>query len=173
MDLAADLAALAHIGLAASIGAAIGFEREIADKPAGLRTHMLVGAAAALLVILAERSVLLLAAHVPGVDIQADPIRVIQTVVLGISFLGAGTIFVRRGTGRVAGLTTAASILMTAALGLAVGLGAIVLALGVAVLVIAVLTVVGRVESHLHRAQTQDAAGRPVDRVMNAVPRGA
>lgn len=163
---------LLRVGFAALLGAVVGFERELRDKPAGLRTHILVGATACLLVSLGQRAVSLAP---PGL-VQTDPIRVMQTVILGISFLGAGTIFVKRGSGRVAGLTTAASILVTAALGLAVGLGEGLTAACVAAFVVVVLTVVGRVEGVIHRAKpraSQDAVERAGHRVADALPRGA
>lgn len=76
-----------------------------------------------------------------------DPTRVLEAVAAGVSFLGAGTIFVSRGGGeRVQGLTTAAAIWSTAAVGLAAGLGRYILAAGVTLLVFAVLQVLGKWE---------------------------
>jgi putative Mg2+ transporter-C (MgtC) family protein len=81
---------------------------------------------------------------------------VIQAIVVGISFLGAGTIL-RNGTSHVEGLTTAASILLTTALGIAVALGKVGLAFGVAMLMVVVLLVLGRLERALeHQAAAND-----------------
>jgi putative Mg2+ transporter-C (MgtC) family protein len=112
-----QLEILGEMLLAMILGGAIGFERETANKPAGLRTHMLVAGSAALITGLGRAMVSLL-----GVDeslIQADPIRIIEAVVTGISFLGAGTILHHRGENKIEGLTTAASLLFVGALGIA------------------------------------------------------
>jgi putative Mg2+ transporter-C (MgtC) family protein len=130
---------LAYVALAMLLGAAIGLEREIEDKPAGLRTHMLVAGAAALLVAL-------------GSDlVRSDPTRIIQAVITGVSFLGAGTIIRHSATRQVEGLTTAASILFAAAVGVCVALSQLVLATGVTVLVLVTLRGVGHVEQWLEQ----------------------
>jgi putative Mg2+ transporter-C (MgtC) family protein len=114
----------------------LGWEREAAGKSAGVRTHMLVGLGAALFVVLGELFVLRFGHQ----DLMRfDPIRIVEAVVTGISFLGAGTIFVSKGDERVQGLTTAASILVTAAVGMMVGLRYYWLAAGVTLLVFVVL----------------------------------
>ena len=98
--------------LAASLGAAIGYQRERAQKPAGLRTHVLIAAGAALFTIASSY----------GFGIEADPSRIAAGVVAGIGFIGAGAI-IRREGGIVEGLTTAATIWAVAAIGLAAGAG--------------------------------------------------
>jgi putative Mg2+ transporter-C (MgtC) family protein len=115
----------------------LGWERERAGKSAGLRTHMLVGIAAALYTGLAEVASVELGAG------RSDPLRAIQAVAMGIGFLGGGIIFVNRND-RVQGLTTAASIWATAAMGVAAGLGHFRLAAGVTVLLAIVLHVLAR-----------------------------
>jgi len=106
---------LVRLLMAALLGAVLGFEREHRGKSAGVRTHMLVSLGAALFV---------LAPSMAGADAQALS-RVIQGIVAGIGFLGAGTIL--KGNGRdpshVKGLTTAAGLWMTAAIGTAAGMG--------------------------------------------------
>ena len=133
-----QLQILGEIVLAMLLGGAIGFEREAADKPAGLRTHMLVAGSAAMLTGLGSVMVTRL-----GVDqsvISADPIRIIEAVITGITFLGAGTIIRKRDSeNKIEGLTTAASLLLAAALGVAVALQQFVLAVGAAVIVLAIL----------------------------------
>jgi putative Mg2+ transporter-C (MgtC) family protein len=128
---------LGDLIIAMLLATVIGIEREWSDKPAGLRTHVLVSGAAALFVGLANLMVLQF--NVNRSVINTDPIRVIEAVVAGVSFLGAGTIF-RRGDGPgVEGLTTAASLLFSAGVGVCVGSGQIVLAVGTTLLALATL----------------------------------
>jgi putative Mg2+ transporter-C (MgtC) family protein len=134
---------LGLVALAAAVGGAIGFEREQADKPAGLRTHMIVSAASALIVLLGEVAVD--RAGTPG-----DPTRALHGIITGIGFLGAGTIIFRRDHASVEGLTTAASLLFTAGIGVAIGLGQVLLAVGAAVLVVATLRIIGFIEHRMH-----------------------
>ncbi len=105
--------------LAAALGAWVGYNRERIGKSAGLRTHMLVAMGSALFIM------------VPQFAGMANPdlSRIIQGVITGIGFLGAGTIIKHRDQDEVIGLTTAASIYMTAAIGIACGLGSDITAL--------------------------------------------
>lgn len=99
--------------LAALLGGLLGFERESHGKAAGIRTHMLVCTGAALFVLGSEL--------VGGGDDAMS--RVVQGIVAGIGFLGAGTIIKGERMDDVKGLTTAAGVWMTAAVGVCVGLG--------------------------------------------------
>jgi putative Mg2+ transporter-C (MgtC) family protein len=133
-----QLEIVGEVGLAMLLGGAIGFEREVADKPAGFRTQMLVAGSAALLVGLADA--MLLRFIVEGkTNVTADPIRIVEAIVTGISFLGAGTIFRKTASEQVQGLTTAASILLCAAVGISVALRQFALAVGVTLLALIVL----------------------------------
>ena len=132
-----DFVILGRLVVAALLAGVLGWERERAGKSAGLRTHMLVGIAAALYTGLAEVASVELGAG------RSDPLRAIQAVAMGIGFLGGGVIFVNRND-RVQGLTTAASIWATAAMGVAAGLGHFRLAAGVTVLLAIVLHVLAR-----------------------------
>ena len=114
--------------LAAALGAAIGYQRERAGKTAGLRTHILICAGAALFTI----------GSLYGFGGAADPARVAAGVVAGIGFLGAGAILHRQG-GIVEGLTTAATIWAVAAIGLAAGAGLYIISAVTAVVVLIVL----------------------------------
>jgi len=134
---------LASVALAMVLGAAIGLEREVKDKPAGLRTHMLVAGAAALLVALSDVAVSRFNVDLGTGLVRSDPIRIIEAVITGISFLGAGTILRHKGSDHVEGLTTAASLLFVAALGICVALSQVLLAIGVTVLVLVTLRGVG------------------------------
>ena len=127
-----ELARLVVRLVAASlIGALIGFERERHASPAGLRTHILVSLGAALFVIVPAHA---------GFD-DADMSRVVQGLVAGIGFLGAGAILKQDDRFRVRGLTTAASIWLTAAIGIAAGLGQLMTALVAAMFGLVVLNV--------------------------------
>lgn len=136
-----QLSVLLTTAYAMVLGGLIGWERELKDRPAGFRTHMLVAGAAAMLVGLGD----LLAVHFSAEDyrelVRVDPIRLIEAVVAAVGFLGAGAIFRRSGGNSVSGLTTAASLLMVAAIGIAAGLRVHVLALGATLLTLAVLLV--------------------------------
>jgi putative Mg2+ transporter-C (MgtC) family protein len=130
---------LGYVALAMVLGAAIGLEREAKDKPAGLRTHMLVAGAAALLVALGDVVILSYDLDLDQQLLQSDPIRIMEAVITGVSFLGAGTIIRHRGKQEVEGLTTAASLLFVAGIGLCVALAQALLAVGLTLLVLLTL----------------------------------
>lgn len=150
-----DLEVLLQLGLAILLGGIIGLDRERADKPAGFRTHMLVAGSSAFLVVLgemiAERYVSIIGADV----IRSDPIRVVQTIITGISFVGAGTIL-RQKRGAIEGLTTAASLLFAATIGIAVGVGAYLYAVVATIIVVIILVVGIRVEDWLGTRDLDD-----------------
>jgi putative Mg2+ transporter-C (MgtC) family protein len=112
-----------ELSLALLLSAAVGLEREIRQKDAGLRTHTLVGIGAALFMLISKYG---FTDVLESRLVVLDPSRVAAQIVSGIGFLGAGLIFVRRDS--VRGLTTAASIWVTAAIGAAAGAGLAVLA---------------------------------------------
>ncbi|HET6631415.1 MAG TPA: MgtC/SapB family protein [Rhodanobacteraceae bacterium] len=142
-----QLLLLGNVLLAMVLGGAIGFEREAAERPAGLRTHMLLGAAAALLVGLGDPLISYFGAQGHGVTLRVDPMRLVEAVVTAVGFLGAGTIFRHHGKQAVVGLTTAASMLMVAAIGISIGLRQYVLAVGVTVFTLLVLRILRRFEA--------------------------
>ena len=125
---------LTRLLLAALLGGALGYEREQKGKAAGIRTHMLVAMGAALFVLVPQQA---------GMQV-ADMSRVIQGVIAGIGFLGAGAIIKHGSEEQVQGLTTAAGVWMTAAIGLACGLGRELTAVISAVLALGVLALVPR-----------------------------
>jgi putative Mg2+ transporter-C (MgtC) family protein len=138
-----QLEGLELVLLAGGLGAMVGMEREFSDKPAGLRTHTLVCASAALFMILGEA--IIKEFKVEGSEfISTDPTRILQAIVVGIGFLGAGTII--QGRQRVDGLTTAASVFLTAGIGVAVAVGQLVLAVGTTIFAVAVLALMGWLE---------------------------
>lgn len=143
-----------EVAFAMALGGIIGFERELANKPAGFRTHMLVSGAAALLVGMGDALVAKFAEDTGHELIQADPFRIIGAVVSGVSFLGAGTIF-RGGGQQVEGLTTAASLLICASIGVAVGSRQWITAVGVTLLTLGVLRLLMAVEGAIARRKGQ------------------
>lgn len=123
------------------VGAVVGVQRERSGKPAGVRTHMLVALGAALFVIGPMEFGML----------ESDLSRVIQGLITGIGFLGAGAILKLEDKREIEGLTTAAGIWMTAAMGLAVGLGRFGLALISVLVAWFVLALIKRTEYWLDR----------------------
>jgi putative Mg2+ transporter-C (MgtC) family protein len=115
--------------LAAFYGAGVGYERERSDKPAGLRTHILVALGAALFTVVSMF----------GFGDVGDPGRVAAQIVTGIGFLGAGAIIQSQTT--VRGLTTAATVWVTAAIGMAVGVGMYLMSLDTTVITLAILQI--------------------------------
>lgn len=149
---------LGSVALAMILGAVIGLEREVKDKPAGLRTHMLVAGSATFLVALSDVAVKRFNVDLGSGLVRSDPIRIIEAVITGISFLGAGTILRHKGSDHVEGLTTAASLLFVAALGVCVALSQVLLAIGVTVLVLVTLRGLGLLRGRLEgrREQSDD-----------------
>lgn len=137
---------LVQLGLAVLLGGAIGLERELAGKPAGLRTNILICVGAMLFTLMSVR----LAFEGPG---HGDPTRVAAQIATGVGFIGAGTILHARGA--VTGLTSAATIWVVAAIGIAVGAGAYVDALQTTALVMIVLYGLGYVERFAGRHSTR------------------
>lgn len=123
---------LVRLLLAALLGGLLGYERERHGKAAGVRTHMLVAMGAALFVLVPQQAGM----------VVADLSRVMQGIVAGIGFLGAGAIIKHRSEEDVQGLTTAAGVWMTAAIGVACGLGRESTAVLSAVLALVVLGLV-------------------------------
>ncbi|MCD5994448.1 MgtC/SapB family protein [Pseudomonas sp. CDFA 602] len=142
---------------AAVLGGILGFEREHRGKAAGVRTHMLVAMGAALFVLVPRLA---------GAD-DAAISRVIQGLVAGIGFLGAGTILKDnvRSAGQVKGLTTAAGLWMTAAIGVAAGLGREATAVLSTVLALGILRlvphIVERVDPPLENPAKKDGSNAP------------
>jgi len=132
-----------RIMAAAILGAIVGLQRETTHKPAGLRTHMLVSLSTAVFVI----SSAALGLSTEGVS------RVIQGIVTGIGFIGAGSILKVSDQHEVKGLTTAASVWMTAAIGVTVGLGSLGIALIVTALALLILSL-ARIERRVETKRT-------------------
>jgi putative Mg2+ transporter-C (MgtC) family protein len=138
--------------LAALLGGIVGYEREHKGKAAGLRTHMLVALGAAIFVLVPLQG---------GMQV-GDLSRVLQGVIAGIGFLGAGAIIKLGNEREIHGLTTSASIWMTAAIGVAAGMGREATAVVSTLMALFVLAVLRRVEARI--------ASRQENRVISAGP---
>ncbi len=138
--------AILRLLLAMLLSGLIGAEREAHERPAGLRTHMLVGVGSCLFMLLS----------IAMTELGGDPGRIAAQVVTGIGFIGAGTIWMRGDV--IRGLTTAASIWATAAIGMLAGAGWYSLAIIAALAVFTALTVVRRLE----RILVQHLAGQTI-----------
>lgn len=147
MDWWTQLQVIGEVALAIVLGGVVGFERELANKPAGFRTHMLVAGSAALLVGLSDALIQRFGENAYGVPISSDPMRIVSAIITGISFLGAGTIF--RDKAHIEGLTTAASLLLSGAVGMAVALHQFVIAGGITLLTLVVLRGVKFIEDRI------------------------
>jgi len=130
-----------QIGLATVLGGAIGLERELGGKPAGLRTNILICVGS---VLYTHLSLAMLRAGSGGIPPGTDTTRVAAQIVTGVGFIGAGTILHARGA--VVGLTSAATIWVVAAIGVALGSGYYLEAVGTTLAVIVVLAGLGRLE---------------------------
>ena len=131
-----------RLGLAAVLGGILGYERELKARSAGVRTHMLVAVGAALFVVGPLQS---------GIPLP-DMSRVLQGIIQGIGFLGAGAIIVRASQQKIQGLTTAANIWATAAIGIVAGLGLEATAVLSTAIVLIILAVIPRIIPLSHQA---------------------
>ena len=146
-----------RLALAALLGGILGLNREMALKPAGMRTHALVALGTALATVTG-----LALAQPPGED-TAAPGRIIQGLVAGIGFIGSGVILRRTDNHTVEGLTTAASIWVIAATGVAVGAGlwrASVTVVVISLLLLIVGSPVDRFVQRFSRAPNQDSGAQ-------------
>jgi putative Mg2+ transporter-C (MgtC) family protein len=153
----------ARLLLAAIFGAAIGFEREWRNRPAGLRTHVLVCVAAATFAILTIEII-----HAPmfttealGDAVKVDPVRIVEAVTAGVAFLAAGVVIFTRG--QVHGLTTGAGMWLAGAIGVACGLGLWQIALFSTVLALVVLVLLYTFENKMDMNQGEDFTEDEVD----------
>ncbi|MFN2414255.1 MAG: MgtC/SapB family protein [Pyrinomonadaceae bacterium] len=149
-----DVRQLVHVLVrllaATLLGAVIGIQRERAGKPAGLRTHMLVTLGTAVFVLACA-----------GVGMSSDGLsRVIQGIITGIGFIGAGSILKLSEERDVRGLTTAAGVWMTAAVGVAVGLGSLGVAILSTLFTLIILSFAKRLEREVDEARAADVEAR-------------
>ena len=147
MDVFEQLRALLDVALAVLLGGAIGYEREKKDKPLGLRTNMLIAGASALLLIIGRFIGHAMDNNLPAETLGIDPTRIIHAIIVGVSFIGAGTILKSNKAESVKYLTTAATILISAGTGMSVALRLYILALGATLLGLLVNAVFSKIET--------------------------
>ena len=159
-ELAEQFEVIGGMAAAMLLGGLIGYERELKRRPAGFRTHMLVAGASALLVGIGQLSVAASGEAAGGI-LQVDPLRLVEAVIAGVAFIGAGTIFgeSRRGGEAIAGITTAASLLTVAVIGVAAGLHYYLIAAIATALALFVLVAL----SWWERRQARPAAAPPAE----------
>jgi putative Mg2+ transporter-C (MgtC) family protein len=155
-----------RLSAALAVGGAVGWERERHDKPAGLRTHILVSLGSATFMLLGFE----VGGHLAPRFGEAglDPTRVLQGVVGGIGFLGAGAII--KSSGQVTGMTTAASVWIAGALGAAAGMGAYVVAVISTAFCLATLVLLMRFQRPHPQPDPAEARGQPADESMPPKP---
>jgi len=139
-----------QIGLATLLGGAIGLERELGGKPAGLRTNILICIGS---VLYTHLSLAMLTGSTGAIPVGTDTTRVAAQIVTGVGFIGAGTILHARGA--VVGLTSAATIWVVAAIGIALGSGYYLEGVGTTIAVLVVLAGLGRAEKILQAHSMQ------------------
>lgn len=132
-----DLNILIRILVVIVLSGILGWERETVGKPAGFRTHILIGVGTVLFVAIGE--IFVENYRQFNEQMRFDPIRIVEAIVTGISFIGAGLVFVSRSEGIVKNLTTATSVWTTSAIGMAVGLQRYFLAIVSTILIFFVL----------------------------------
>jgi putative Mg2+ transporter-C (MgtC) family protein len=145
-----SLVAIARLGLAALLGAAVGINRELRGKPAGLRTHALVSLGAALLTVIG-----LALTHPGDTETFGAASRVLQGLIAGVGFIGGGVILRREESKEVHGLSTAASIWIVSAVGVAAGCGLWVTSSAAVVLALVILALAEPLD-RLLRTRRQD-----------------
>ncbi len=140
---------LLNVLIAMVLGGLIGLERELAQKPAGFRTLMLVTGASAMLVGITDVFIAHFVVDAKDNFVCADPVRIVGAIITGISFLGAGTIFRSGSEEGIEGLTTAASILICSVIGISVALNLWILSAGITLFSIIILRAAARLEQRM------------------------
>lgn len=140
---------LLDVVIAALLAGIIGLERELMEKPAGLRTQMIVGGATALMVSLGQIIVMRFVELGLAGYIRSDPVRILQAVIVGVSFIGAGTVLQMESTMKIKFLTTAATILFSAGIGATVALKQYLLAIGITLFVLIINLLMRLVEKKI------------------------
>lgn len=133
-----ELRILLDIAISVILGGLIGYEREEDDKPAGFRTNMIIAGASALFISLGRIIIDDFGELLESSSYGVDPIRMLHAVIVGVSFLGAGTILKSESNQRIRFLTTSATILMASGIGISVALKQYVLAVGTTLIVLVI-----------------------------------
>lgn len=155
-----ELDIVLRIVLATALSAVIGIEREYHQKPAGLRTNVMVGLGACLFTLVSIR-----AADIFAGAAAVEPTRIAANIVVGIGFLGAGTILFEKDRSSVIGLTTAATLWVVAAVGTAIGMGLYVEAIVGTAMVFFTFMVLSKAVSEIRRMRADQHQHQPQDTV--------
>ena len=139
-----ELMIFLDVVIASVLAMFVGIERERKKRGAGVRTNMIVGGFTCLLVSLASSIIDHTAQGLNTDVINADPIRLFEAIVLGVSFIGAGTIF-KSGANQISGITTAATLLYSSGIGITVALGQYFLAILVTLFALLINLVLNKV----------------------------
>lgn len=151
-----ELNILLHVILASFLSGIIGYEREHVDKPAGVRTNMLVGGSVALLVALGKIIVVDFMDSGLGYYINADPTRIIHAIIVGISFIGAGMVLQIETKAKIKFLTTAATILFSTGIGIAVALNQYILAVCITLFILFINYILGLLGKYLQKRKENE-----------------
>ncbi|MHB8066373.1 MAG: MgtC/SapB family protein [Desulfobaccales bacterium] len=149
-----DLEIILRLILAAILGGAVGLEREVHGRPAGVRTYLLLSLGSALIMVISEYLFHKYRGGVPGVSLQVDPGRIAAQAITGIGFLGAGVIIRYKDT--IRGLTTAACVWVVCAVGLTIGAGFYLFGCAVASMTVIALVGLKPLERKLRRDWYQE-----------------
>jgi putative Mg2+ transporter-C (MgtC) family protein len=145
-DYQLQLFVLLDVLIAVLLGGVIGYERERKNKPAGLRTHMIISGSAALIYALNEVLINHFNASIKNDALGIDPTRIIHAIIVGVSFIGAGTILKSKQKDQVHNLTTAATILLSATVGISVAMKQYILAVGITLILLLINTIIHKLE---------------------------
>ncbi len=155
-DLNDQLWIILDVLIAAIFSGLVGVERQKAQKPAGLRTHMIVGSMACLLVSLASKMGAIFSSMPYNEALRIDPLRIIEAIIVGVSFIGAGTILKSEKEERVRYLTTSAAILFSAGIGISVALEQYLLAFGVSLIALLINNVFRHIDIKLRSKEENE-----------------
>jgi putative Mg2+ transporter-C (MgtC) family protein len=136
---------LLDVLIASILAAFVGLEREEKAKPAGIRTNMIVAGASCLFVSLTPALIQFIDQFADNDMISIDPIRTLQALVVGLGFIGGGTILKLQKKEQVQGLTTAATLLYTSGLGVSIALGQYLLGIGITLVILFVNFVIDQI----------------------------
>lgn len=142
---------LMDVCIAFLLGGILGIEREWKSKPAGLRTNMIIAGAAALFVSLGRVVIADFSLIIESESYGVDPIRMLHAVIVGVSFIGAGTILKSSKKTMVRYLTTAATILISAAIGISIALKQYILGVGVTLILVIINYLFTRLNKYISK----------------------
>jgi putative Mg2+ transporter-C (MgtC) family protein len=149
MEISSQLWILLDVCIASVLAGVVGFEREYAQKPAGFRTNMIVAGSSCLLIAICVPLIKFVEDDVDVSYINTDPIRVMEAIIVGVSFIGAGTILKLGKEHDVRFLTTAATLLYSAGIGITVALEHYVLAIGLTLIILTINYLINKLSRKL------------------------